>query len=248
MRGFVRRPRRWIELACRGVSVVFCMIASVTVAVASKDWLEEIVGDGAGMIGLVALIIGWIGGGKLFGRQLLNWWDAGRKRRVGVILVLLAATVPVLLLVAIPNIQRPWQRFDAVFGPHAGEYFARTRTGPQVGPNRIRGRCVVVSDKGVETWMMSDLPRRLRAETEVEVRSVVQMRSEREPLQSPEGAWEERLLVTILDADTGRALADEVFKGKWRQVRPKGGTPFWTGAVESNVVPAFLRDLPHEKE
>lgn len=247
MTGFTRRPRRWIELACGGVSLIFCLIASVTVIVAAKEWAEDVMGDTAGPLGVVVLFGGWLGGGQFLRLLLVKWWDTGRRVRVVIPLVVMAGAVPVLLVGVLPNFQRPLNRFDTEFGPHAREYFSRTRTGPQEGPNRLRGRCVVVNERGVDTSLMDGLPRRMRAEAVGEVRSVVQVRQTKEDLPAPPGAWIDKCLVTVLDAESGRVLAETEFRGKWHEVRRKGGSPYWSGAVESNAVPTFLRTLPQEK-
>jgi hypothetical protein len=253
------QPKRGIEAVCGCGSIFFCMIASLVVMMLLKDPAEDLLDRAAGPLLLVLLIGGWIGGGTWLAQALVGQWDAGRKRRVVVLLVLMAVSLPGQFAL-IPLVTDRWYRHQEVFGPHAAGYMALTPTGPRPTTQTVRGRCVVVSELGgvVSVGMMNELPRRLRAESPAEVRSVVQLRWTKEELANPppvpagtpapaERPWVRVCRVDVLDAATGERLAEKTFRGEWRYARYKNG-PKWTGELNTSDVHNYLRDLRQEPE
>jgi hypothetical protein len=119
----------------------------------------------------------------------------------------------------------------------------------------LRGPCVLVANRfdsppAVPSHTQARLPRWIRAETDAEVRTVVQLRWTEEPVPDVKGAKVDVCRVRPIDRVTGQLLGETTFRGEWRQVtrRPKGKAEYkeWVGYLDDGVILNWLLSLRHE--
>lgn len=244
-----RSPPTPGRLGAAVLHLAFCLLAGLLLAGGLRVWIEDLDYDPPDFV-LFLLPIGCgIGGAYALTAWHGRLWDRGRRwPAVGLLVVEAACLYPGFAVLAAVRPDRGEE--EAAFAAHAAGYLALTPGAEQFGPGRLRGHCVIVGDSAgaiqYETFAMGELPRPIRARTPAEVASVVQLRWGRRPLASPDGAWVQTCAITVLDAETRQVLARTFLEGKWREVRPKGGTPFWTGGLEWGAVPDYLKALPRE--
>jgi hypothetical protein len=229
------------------INLAFCLLASLSLGFGLWVLIEELDFEPPDFVLVVLVLAALVLGLRGLNRWYLRLWQSPGRWRV---VALLTAQALVLApgfagLVAWKNQRKVT---ETPFAPYLADYFAMTPAADRSGPGHIRGHCVVVSDQGgaaaFETLLMEALPRPIRARSPAEVGSVVQLRWGQRTLSYPAGAWIHTCVITVLDADTRQVLARKEMEGTWREIRPKGGKPFWTGALEWGAVSNYLRELP----